>query len=148
MTRVMSLAPIGNNDGAGNQEKAIPNTQSPIPRLAKGVRNPITKAVPPRIKTAAMTHPAAACPIRLETNRVPKVRAMPPSDTRRRNSPIPGLPAGNVENSLCSGNLRHAYNKRNRGQLEQPHVDQRNPYLRSFCLPLLGYPLATKIRGG
>lgn len=111
MTRVMSRAPMGINDGAGNKENAIPNTQSPIPRLAKGVRNPITKAMPPKINTEAKTHTAAACPIRLETNRVPKVSAMPPSETRRRSSPIPGLPAGNVENSLCSRNLRHACNK-------------------------------------
>lgn len=38
----------------------------------------------------------------------------------------------------------HAANKRNRVQLEQPHLDQRNPYLRNFCLPLLGYSLLTK----
>lgn len=38
----------------------------------------------------------------------------------------------------------HAANKRNRGRLEQPHRNQRNPYLRNFTLPLLGYSLVTK----
>lgn len=96
------------NGGPGNQENAIPNKHIPMPRLAKGVRNPITKATPPMINTEAMTHTTAACSILLERYRAPKVTASPPSATRTRSSPIPGRPPGKVENSLCSGNLPRA----------------------------------------
>jgi len=102
-SRTSSRAAKIASGGVGNQENAIPNTQSPMPRLANGVRNPITKATPPMINTEAMTHTAVACSIVLERDRAPKVTASPPSAARTRSSPIPGLPPGKVENSLCRG---------------------------------------------
>ena len=72
--------------------------------------------------------------------------AMPPSATRRRKSPIPGLPPGKVENSLCSGDLGCTQNKKTHyGAIKATAPLQRNPHLRNFSLPLLGYSLVTKL---
>jgi len=138
------------NGGPGNQENAIPNKHSPMPRLAKGVRNPITKATPPMINTEPMTHTAAACSILLERYRAPKVIASPPSAARTRSSPIPGLPPGKVENSLCRGKPPPCAKRNSLRTKLHNYVAGGNPSLRDFSLPLSRYSIVRRsfVRGG
>jgi hypothetical protein len=101
ITKAASLAPSKANGGAGNQENVIPKTHSPTIKLANGVINPITKATPPPTKVKATVHTARVRSIRPDRYRAPKVVAIPPTAARSSNSPMPGLPPGKVENSLC-----------------------------------------------
>jgi len=105
----MSTATIVVRGGAGIQVNMIPKTHKPTSELASGVMNPMIKPAPPANNIDVAIHTIGDRPIEAVSSRVPSSKAVPPSAARSRNNPMPGLPLGKVENSLCSGILPLAH---------------------------------------
>ena len=100
-----SLASCKAQEGAGNQENAIPRKQIPTSNPAIGVRNPAARAVPLMIKTSPRNHFSENDVNGPERQEIPPAAAKRPTAVRKSRRPMPGLPPGNVEYSLCSANL-------------------------------------------
>lgn len=111
-----SETPSDASGGAGIHERVIPNVHPPTNTLARGVMKPIIKPAPPSSKITATAHTAAVRSTLPASSSAPTATATPPNAARRSSNPIPGLPLGNVENSLCSGTLplAHSTNARHR----------------------------------
>src|SRR5579862_3201468 len=69
--------------------------------LTTGVRNPSRRNAPHPVTTRHVKSSATRLPP-LESQIKPCAEAIAPTTTRINNSAVPGLPPGNVENSLCS----------------------------------------------
>ena len=103
-----SLTSCTNRADAGNHERAIPRKQIPISSPAIGVRNPAVNNTPPMIRTTPSIRSSEEEPDGPEKYNTPAAAAARPTATRNSNSPMPGLPPGKVEYSLCSANLPDA----------------------------------------
>ena len=85
----------------GSQENAFARVTIVIRTLATGVRNPIKRSAPHTASAMQATRPPVRLPS-FERQIKPCAEAMAPTTTRINSSAVPGLPPGNVENSLCS----------------------------------------------
>ena len=103
--KAASLASCKPHEGGGNHEKAIPRKHSPTKSPTYGVRNPIARAAPAVVKVKPITHLSKEVSDEPERYRIPTAAAAKPTARRKTNKPIPGLPPGNVEYSLCSAYL-------------------------------------------
>lgn len=133
-------------EASGSQEKVMPSRQSTTSRLASGVTNPITKPIPPLIKAPAASHTITWCSLRPEAQRTPRAVAMPPTATRSKRSPMPGLPPGNVEKSRCSASLPIMGPMTTTLLKYRNLAERRNPAMRNFLLPLSGDGLDEELR--
>jgi hypothetical protein len=139
----MSLTSFRNQAGAGNHERAIPRKQIPISSPAIGARNPALSNVPLMVKSRPSIHFPEEDPDGPEKYNTPPVAAARPTATRNSNSPMPGLPPGKVEYSLCSANLPDASsetwdNKKIRGCA----AAMKSHFAASFCTTFEVFVLA------
>jgi len=105
VSSVNNVTPIDPTGGPGTHESAMVNTQKPDNMLANGVTKPAIRPTPPRDNRLPTIHTTGVCWLRLANSSVPSAMAMQPSAVRIRSNPMPGLPLGKAENSLCSANL-------------------------------------------
>jgi len=121
----------------GSQESARARMPRVIKMLTTGVRNPIKRQAPHPARARQTATSTIRSPA-LERHHKPCAEAMAPTTTRIRSSADPGLPPGNVENSLCSVILpghceRNCNSKLHRGRLAGYTTS------RYFFVPLSGY---------
>jgi predicted small secreted protein len=103
--KAISLTSCNPHEGVGNQARAIPKKHNPTKNPPQGVRNPMDRAVPLMVKSKPSNHLAQIGPFEPDKYCKPTAIAAAPKAVRSSNSPNPGRPPGNVENSLCSSFL-------------------------------------------
>jgi hypothetical protein len=80
----------------------MPRKERAARRLAKGVKNPMTKAAPLALNSRPRDQRSKPGTDAAEKYNTPAARDVAPIAARSSNNPSPGFPPGNVENSLCS----------------------------------------------
>jgi hypothetical protein len=103
--KAIHLTSCNPQEGVGNQERAIPRKDKPTKSPPHGVRNPTARAAPLVVKSKPSNHLTQIGPFDPDKYCTPTAMAAMPTAARKSNSPIPGRPPGNVENSLCSSFL-------------------------------------------
>lgn len=107
----MNLVSCEVQEAGGNQEKAIPKKHRDSNSPASGVRKPINKAAPPMIRAKPRSQRPEKRLGPPERKRIPSALAATATTVRSSKRPTPGLPAGKVENSLCSASLLSRHQK-------------------------------------
>lgn len=147
--RAISLTSCNPHEGVGNQERAMPKKDNPTKNPPHGVRNPTARAAPLVVKSKPSNHLAQMGPFELDKYSTPTAIAATPTAARSSNSPIPGRPPGNVENSLCSAFLLvprdfKAHNRR----AYEPAMRLRTLDCGIFSYHFWGMPIRLSIERG